>query len=111
MKRKEEALRAMERAHAKVRRNVLMAPSSTILAEHLPRQARDKHRENSQNRDVFSQAIAATEVDNPHRDDYTSRWGAVVGVEPFDVVFAAIAYEKEHLRKTGSGQRSENDEN
>lgn len=40
-KREEEALHAMERAHAK--------------------------------------AIAATEVDNPHRDDYTSRWGAQVG--------------------------------
>ncbi len=40
-RKKEEALHAMERAHAK--------------------------------------AIAATEADNPHRDDYTSRWGVLVG--------------------------------
>ena len=54
VKRKEEALNAMERAHAKVTRNVFLAPASTILqTEHLPRQARDKHIRKTQNKGRF----------------------------------------------------------
>ena len=54
VKRKEEALRAMERAHAKVRRNIFLAPASTILqTELLPRQARDKHIRKTQNKGRF----------------------------------------------------------
>ena len=30
---------------------------------------------------AHAKAMAATEVDNPHRDQYTSRWGTQVGSE------------------------------